>query len=236
VNRLVTGPVRPSATTALWATATLLLALPGLVRAEPAPGDVDLANSRAYVLVGKTGLGHEHAVIGRLSAGHAHLGAAAQAGTLVFDMRTFQADTTPARKALGLPGETDPDTQRQVNENMLGPAILDVARHPTATLTIESALPARRDPLGPRPAYELQGAFTLHGVTRRVTIPVEVEQAGQIVRLSGGFTIRQTDFGITPFKKFGGVVGVADELRIHGDIRLVAGAAPATPAVRGPAP
>lgn len=229
-------PAHPTASTMLGAMAALLLSLQGPAGAQTAAGDVDLANSRVYVLVGKTGLGHEHAVIGRLSAGHVRLGAAAQAGTLVFDMRTFQADTTPARKALGLSGETDADTQRQVNDNMLGPAILDVARHPTATLAIESALPARRDPPGPRPAYELQGAFTLHGVTRRVTIPVELEQAGQIVRLSGGFSIKQTDFGITPFKKFGGVVGVADELRIHGDIRLAAGAAPATPAVRGPAP
>ena len=28
---------------------------------------------------------------------------------------------------------------------------------------------------------------------------------------------------MTPYKKFGGVVGVADELRIFGDVRLAAG-------------
>lgn len=211
--------------------AMTLAAIAAQACGQIAIGDVDLVTSRVYVLVGKTGLGHEHAVIGRLRSGHVRLGAAAQAGTLVFDMRSFQADTTPARKALGLPGETDPDTQRQVNENMLGPAVLDVARHPTATLTIDSALPADRVSAAPRHAYDLQGTFTLHGVTRKVTIPVEVEQAGQVIRLSGGFSIRQTDFGMTPYKKFGGVVGVADELRIQGDIRLAAGGTATGPAV-----
>lgn len=123
--------------------AMMLAAIAAQACGQIAIRDVDLVTSRVYVLVDKTGLGHEHAVIGRLRSGHVHVGAAAQAGTLVFDMRSFQADTTPARKDLGLPGETDPDTQRQVNENMLGPAVLHVARHPTATLTIESAL--RRD-------------------------------------------------------------------------------------------
>jgi hypothetical protein len=32
------------------------------------------------------------------------------------------------------------------------------------------------------------------------------------------FAIKQTDFGMKPYKKLGGVVGVADELRITGDI------------------
>ena len=192
----------------------------------PAPGNVDLVGSRAYVFVGKTGLGHDHAVIGQLAAGDVRLGAATQAGRLVFDMRSFRADTPEARKVLGLPGETDAKTRRQVDENMLGPAVLDVARHPTATLDIQSALPAARRSEGGKPAYDLVGSFTLHGTTRPVTVRAEADVAGTVVRLWGGFTIRQTDFGMKPFAKLGGVVGVADELRIMGDIRVANGAAP----------
>lgn len=186
--------------------------------APPAPGDVDLAASRVYVFVGKTGLGHNHAVAGLLQAGRVVVGAADQAGMLVFDMRSFTADTIEARKALGLPGETDASTQKQVQANMTGPEVLDVARHPTATFQIRSALSSKQQVSGRPPVYELIGAFTLHGVTRDVMIPVEVEQRGEWLRLRGMFVIKQTDFGMKPYKKLGGVVGVADELRITGDI------------------
>jgi len=137
---------------------------------------------------------------------------------LVFDMRSFTADTAEARKALGLPGETDASTQKKVQASMAGPDVLDVARHPTATFQIRSALSSKQQVQGRPPVYELIGAFTLHGVTREVIIPVEVEQRGEWLRLRGMFVIKQTDFGMKPSKKFGGVVGVADELRITGDM------------------
>ena len=191
---------------------------PAPAAAPPAPGDVDLAKSRVYIFVGKTGLGHNHAVSGLLQAGRIVLGAADQAGMLVFDMRSFTADTTEARKALGLSGETDASTQQQVQANMTGPDVLDVARHPTATFQIRSALSAKQQVSGRPPIYELLGTFTLHGVAREVMIPVEVEQPGEWLRLRGMFVIKQTDFGMKPYKKLGGVVGVADELRITGNL------------------
>ena len=191
---------------------------PAPAAAPPAPGDVDLTASRVYVFVGKTGLGHNHAVSGLLQAGRVAVGAADQAGMLVFDMRSFTADTAEARKALGLPGETDASTQKQVQATMTGPDVLDVARHPTATFQIRSALSSKQQVQGRPPVYELVGAFTLHGVTREVVIPVEVEQRGEWLRLRGMFVIKQTDFGMKPYKKLGGVVGVADELRITGDM------------------
>jgi polyisoprenoid-binding protein YceI len=207
-----------SAVTAAPAAAQTAQLSPAPTAASPAPGDVDLAKSRVYVFVGKTGLGHNHAVSGLLQAGRLSLGAAEQAGMLVFDMRSFTADSTEARKALGLPGETDASTQKQVQANMTGPDVLDVAQHPTATFQIRSALSSKQQVQGRPPVYELVGAFTLHGVTREVIIPVEVEQRGEWLRLRGMFVIKQTDFGMKPYKKLGGVVGVADELRITGDI------------------
>jgi polyisoprenoid-binding protein YceI len=119
---------------------------------------------------------------------------------------------------LGLPGETDDSTQKQVQANMTGPDVLDVARHPTATFQIRSALSAKQQVSGRPPVYELIGAFTLHGVTREVMIPVEVEQRGEWLQASRHVVIKQTDFGMKPYKKLGGVVGVTDELRITGNI------------------
>ena len=204
--------------------AVAIAGVPALGQTPPTPGDVDLAGSRVYVFVGKTGLGHDHAVVGSLQAGRVRLGAAEQAGAIVFDMRSFQADTPEARKLLGLAGETDADTRRQVDANMLGPAVLDVAKHPTATFEIRSALPAPQPGANGKTAYDLVGTFTLHGAARPVAVRAEAEAVGPFVRLWGGFAIKQTDFGMTPYAKFGGVVGVADELKIYGDIRVVSGA------------
>lgn len=203
----------------LWLLAFAGLALSSSAAAQQAY-DVDLNQSRVYVFVGKSGLGHEHGVEGRLSKGTVRLGATEKAGSLVFDMKSFRADTADARKYVGLSGTTSASTQRQVNDNMLGPKVLHVAKYPTAQLDITSlrALTAKsRDGF---PLYELQGRFTLHGRTRAIKLLTELrkEQAGP--RLRGGFRIKQTDYGITPFSKAFGAIGVADELRIYGELRL----------------
>jgi len=197
-------------------------AAPAAEAPSPPPGDVDTDGSRIYVFVGKTGLGHDHGIVGRLVSGRVILDAPQNAGQLVFDMPTFLADTPEARKVLGLAGETDASTRKQTTENMLGPEVLDVARHPTATFDIESAIRSRRPVNGAKPTVDLVGTFTLHGVARKVVIPAEVSAAGRSLRLLGSFRIKQTDFGMKPYKKLGGVVGVADELVIHGDIRIAA--------------
>jgi len=189
---------------------------------SPNPGDVDIDGSRIYVFVGKTGLGHDHGIVGRLVSGRVILDAPQNAGQLVFDMQSLLADTPEARKVVGLAGETDASTRKQTTENMLGPDVLDVARHPTATFDIESAIRSRRPVNGAKPTVDLVGTFTLHGVARKVVIPAEVGAAGRSLRLIGSFRIKQTDFGIKPYKKLGGVVGVTDELVIHGDIRIAA--------------
>lgn len=206
----------------LDAAAQVPPATPAAQALPPSPGDVDIDGSRIYVFVGKTGLGHDHAIAGRLVSGRVILDAPQNAGQLVFDLQSFLADTPEARKALGLAVETDASTRRQTTENMLGPDVLDVARHPTATFDIESAIRPQRQVNGTKPTVDLVGTFTLHGVTRKVVIPAEVGAAGRGLRLIGSFRIRQTDFGMKPYKKFGGVVGVADELVIHGDIRVAA--------------
>jgi polyisoprenoid-binding protein YceI len=68
--------------------------------------------------------------------------------------------------------------------------------------------------------YQLDGEFTLHGVKRPLQIVAVAEPVAGATRLRGRFSLKQTDYGITPFSKFLGTVGVADELRIFGDLYL----------------
>jgi polyisoprenoid-binding protein YceI len=54
------------------------------------------------------------------------------------------------------------------------------------------------------------GDFTLHGITRPVTVDLEARWDGQTVQVIGAFPIRFADYGITP-PSIGGFVTVADE-------------------------
>jgi hypothetical protein len=40
------------------------------------------------------------------------------------------------------------------------------------------------------------------------------------MHLCGGFTMLQSQFGITTFTKASGAIGVADQLRVLGDVRI----------------
>lgn len=184
------------------------------------PGDIYLPGSRVYVFVGKTGLGHEHAVVGGLAQGKLELETPQESGQLVFDMRTFTADTEAARKYIGLAGVTDSSTQEQVTANMLGAAVLDVARHPTATFTIHRVVPIPQPSSRGLPQYQLLGDFSLRGVAQPIQVIADAEEKNGWIHLRGGFAMRQTQFGITPFSKAFGALGVTDQLNVYGDLWL----------------
>ncbi len=182
------------------------------------PGDLNLGVSRVYTFVDKTGLGHQHGIEGKLSSGSLVLGAESAAGQLVFDMRSFDADTDAARRYVGLSGTTGESTRSQVNANMKGEYVLDVQRYPKATFDVASAKATGQTSPRGLPTYELTGTFTLHGKRQPLRIVAEVEQARGWLHVRGSFAIKQTSFGITPYSKAFGAIGVADTLRIYGDL------------------
>jgi polyisoprenoid-binding protein YceI len=109
-----------------------------------------------------------------------------------------------------------PDKRQQVQERMLGPEVLDVARFPRITFestAVEQAGPGR---------LLVHGRLSLHGVTRAVTVNVTSDNG----RFVGVSTLKQREFGITPVSVAGGTVKVKDELKIEFNIRA-GGQAPA---------
>lgn len=190
------------------------------------PHQISVQKSRVYIFVDKTGLGHPHGVEGRLKSGSLTLGAGEEAGELVFDMNSFDADTDAARRYVGLSGSTDASTRRQVNDNMKNTSILNVGQFPTATFAIKSATLLEKKSRTGAPLYELTGEFTLRGKTRPIKFEAEAEQKDNMTHVHGRFAILQTQYGITPFRKALGAVGVADQLIIHGDLWIASGDAP----------
>lgn len=217
----------------LWLTSAAVAAPFQAAQAKPAtegseaeeslePAQVSLTKSRVYVFVDKTGFGHQHGIEGRLKSGNVNLGALEDAGELVFDMRSFDGDTDAARRYVGLQGSTDLSTRRQVTDNMKNAQILNVAQYPTATFAIKSATSTDRKSSKGIPLYELTGNFTLRGKQSPLKFEAEAETKDGFTHIRGHFSILQTQYGITPFRKALGTIGVADQLVIHGDLWVAA--------------
>ena len=178
-----------------------------VIAAGPRTFTVDAEHSRALIDVGKSGAfsfaGHTHEVEAPLTSGVVHLDPDALARS---DVRLeFNA------AAMHLTGKGEPPGDvPKVTEAMLGAQVLDVKRYPS--ITFESTNVTAR---GTLPALDLSvaGKLTIRDTTKPVTAPVAVKVDGATLTATGKFTIKQTDFGITPIS-VGGVVKVKDELTI----------------------
>ena len=184
------------------------------------PGDIHPGNSRVYVYVGKTGLGHEHAVVGQVQQGRVRLDMPQNSGKIIFNMASFAADADVARQYIGLSGTTDASTQQEVSANMLGQSVLDVAHYPTASFQIKSIERLSQSSQRGLPQYQLNGDFTLHGATQPIQVVADAEEQSGWIHLRGGFTMLQTQYGIKPFAKAFGALGVTDQLQVWGDFWL----------------
>ncbi|XZE43329.1 YceI family protein [Pirellulaceae bacterium SH467] len=185
------------------------------------PGEINTQFSRVFIFVDKSGLvGHQHAVEGRLTGGHLVIDDVKNS-SLIFNMKSFDADTPLARKYLSIQSEIDEETRKKVNENMLGLEILSVEHYPEATLKNVKWKPTGKTSKRNLPEYLLEGDFTLHKTTRPIQAVCDTELKDGWLHVRGAFRILQSDYGIKPFSKMMGAVGVKDELRIYGDLWVV---------------
>jgi polyisoprenoid-binding protein YceI len=58
------------------------------------------------------------------------------------------------------------------------------------------------------------GDLTVHGVTRRVSLPVVMTVSGDQLRATGEATIKQTDFDMKPYSGGLGLIKIRDEVKI----------------------
>ena len=191
------------------------------LKAGARQGKIDTKQSRVYVSVRKTGrLGHDCAIEGYVKSGHILLGATRDAGEIVFDVSTFVANTAAARRYVGLGGTIPAGTRQQITANMLSPSVLDASRFPKAMFKITSAKRVGEENDSNSRKYRLDGKFTLHGLTRPLQVDVEATDEDGAMRLRGDFYLWQTQFGITPFRRAFGTLGIADQLTVYGEILL----------------
>ena len=101
---------------------------------------------------------------------------------------------------------------------MRGAAVLNVAKFATASYTIDSAIPVPPQPGDKVAHYELKGSLTLCGASQPLQLKCEVIPVNNVFRVRTGFILKQSDFGIKPFTKAFGAVGVADEMKVYGEL------------------
>jgi polyisoprenoid-binding protein YceI len=192
---------------ALGAALVLVLGANGGV-AEPRTYVVDPERSAVAIHIGRAGLfkfaGHEHEVLAPRFGGEIQADPLDLAGSSV--SLTFDATSLRVSEK-GEPPEDVP----KVQQRMVGPELLDVARFPSVTFR-STKIEGREAGKG---AYELKitGELMVHGVARSTVVQVRVEVAGDALTATGGFVLRHTDFGLTPVS-VAGVVKVKNEISI----------------------
>ncbi len=206
------------------AAAALLLGastLPLVAQEHPPAADTYrlLGDSRLEVKTGKSGLlsfvGHEHIIRASQFEGTVH----------------YRPDSALATRISirilthGLEVLTPPDTAeiRKVTASMRE-EVLHVDQYPEMTF-VSTAISAKGR------SYQVTADFTMHGTTREITVPVTVEFRGDTLLASSRFELKQTDYGIRPYKGGpAGTVKVADKVEFRIEARALLQPAPHTEA------
>jgi len=200
----------------LVALVVLTLAPPG---ARAAEYRLRSEQSELVVLVFKTGfasvLAHDHVVRATRVVGSIS-GDPTDSATAVIQVTVPAAalvvDEPAVRQRHGLAGTLSDADRREIQATMLGETQLRVAAYPD--ISFRSVAVEPRAPAG----FLVTGDFTLHGTTRRISVPVAAQLSGGTLRATGTFDVDQSDFGITPVSLFLGAVRNQDRVRIAFDL------------------
>lgn len=180
--------------------------------------DADASQLRVYVFRGGTAarMGHNHVLRVTALEGHVHLpsGEPTQAR---FDLRVplqSLAVDEPALRAEtgdGFSGERSTTDIEGTRANMLGERGLQADRFPF--VHVKSVAVA-----GDWPVLVAEVEITLRGVSRRQSVALRVTREAGILRIGGALVLRQSDFGITPYAVFGGLLAVQDAVVVSFDL------------------
>jgi hypothetical protein len=180
---------------------------------------VNSEGSQVVVRVYRAGslarFGHDHVIAGRDVRGYALWPKdfrKARADVYVA-VDTFSVDEPALRARAGLETQPSQSDIEGTRRNMR--KVLDAETYPFVVLHLVPAAAEQPPPL------VLLADVTLHGATRRVSIPADIEISnGPTLYVRGRFSVNQTDFGIKPYSLMGGALQVQDKVDIEFDLTL----------------
>lgn len=101
--------------------------------------------------------------------------------------------------------------------NSMHNEVLESAKYPKIAFKSASVSDLKQTG-GENYGFLLNGDLTLHGVTKRIAVPISLTINAQQLRAEGKYTLRQTDFGIKPYSAAGGTVKVKNEITVNFNI------------------
>ena len=182
---------------------------------------IDTGQSEMRILVYRGGplarFGHNHVMLVKEITGDIYLAKSFHdSGFIIhFPIKAIEVDPVEARVDEGEEFATKPPAEaiEATRKNMLGPAVLDAEKYPEITIRSVSII-------GPEKGSGVTLQITLHGITREFTTPVAMETHDKSLAATGVFTLRTSDFNITPFSVLGGGLQVQDEIKVR--FRIIA--------------
>ena len=205
-----TAPAQPSSSVAPPSSADPFAAFEQARSAGQEVLAIDHVKSVVAITVRRGGtlarLGHDHVIASHALDGYVAPGM--QKAVLRFKLSEMAVDEAPLRAQAGLPPPPSADAIFATRRNMLE-HVLEAEKYPWLLVQAEQA---------PGNPALLNADITLHGQTRRYSVPVTLERKDGALRATGAFNVKQTDFGIKPFSVMGGAMVVQDQVELRFDI------------------
>ncbi len=134
-------------------------------------------------------------------------------GEIQFAPETYEGATlrlTLQTNAMEVLDEMKSDDRKKI-EQLMYEDVLDIERFPTVAyeskkITVEKQT---NDLL----RAQATGELSFHGVTQPLSLDARITNLGTMLRISGEFSLRQSDYGIKPVSFAGGALRLKDELK-----------------------
>ena len=178
---------------------------------------VNPADSKVLIYIFRGGLaaksGHNHVLRAASFEGYVHL-PSDDPTQARFDLRVpvddLVVDEPVLRTETGgnFSGERSQSDIEGTRRNMSGERGLNTAQFPFVNLKSLAVA-------GDWPILVADVAVSLHGVTRQQPVMLRVQRGNGALKVSGTLVLRQSDYGITPYSLFGGVIAVQDAVAIE---------------------
>jgi hypothetical protein len=158
-------------------------------------------------------LGHNHVLSAPRFAGYFHLprdGTGRSGFDLEFRLDQLALDDPAQRSRLGtaFASELAAAELASARAHMLGADNFQADRFPFVRVHSLQIV-------GESPKFAAQVSIELHGRTRQMWVPLDVEGLPELLSVQGAFVLRQSDFDVRPYSVLGGLLAVEDAVVIE---------------------
>ncbi len=192
--------------------ASLLLVATSGAQSKPHTYTIVTSESSFWVYVEKagllSGLAHNHEIGVKSFSGRIVVPeAGASGGSLELDVN--------AQSLMVLDKKPSEEDKKKIYSSMHS-EVLESAKY--QKISFKSASVSDLKKTGDGYGFTLNGDLTLHGVTKRIAVPVNATITPQQLRAIGKYTLRQSDYGIKPYSAAGGTIKVKNEVVVNFNI------------------